>query len=117
MKHITDLESMYPTTRVYKNNEKGFPIYTIKDGSAKRADGSKKNMYIQVRFGKDAPEFDNNTDMVIKNSFKTGKVVTNGEGKEITYEWYQVMAYEIVGELPFEEVVSNVVEEKDDDWD
>jgi len=110
MKHLTDLESMYPTTRLYRNDEKGFPVYSIKVGTAKREDDSKKNMYMQVKFKKDAPELENKTDLVIKDSFKTGKVVTNGEGREVIYEWYQIMDYEVVGELPFEEEIPA------DDW-
>lgn len=117
MKMITDLDSMYPTDRIYRNDDNGFPTYSVKVGRAKREDGTYKNMYDTIKFGADAPEFENATDVVIKNSFVSGKVKTYDDGKEVTYRHIQVTDYEVVGELPFDEETSHIEEvDEDDDW-
>lgn len=114
MRIITDLESKYPTTRVYRNDDLDFPRYSVKVGSIKLEDGSYHNIYKTVKFGKDAPEFDNETDIVIKDAFISGKLVETDNGNRV-YEHIQVMDYEVAGELPFEEEVTT--ESDDDEWD
>ena len=115
MNFITDLGSMYPTTRVYRREagegKSQFPTYSIKVGNAQREDGTNKAIYKTIKFGKGV-ELENETDVVIKKSFVSGKVKTY-DGKDVIYEHIQVMDFDIVGqeksELPFET-------ESDDEW-